>query len=70
MAPIDLSRLLRDYEGKWVALSEDNKFVYGSGKSAKFAAQDAESKGHSDFALLFVQPFDLMYCGSVIILVE
>ena len=54
MAPIDLSRLLKDYEGKWVALSEDNKSVYGSGKSAKSAAQDAESKGHSEFALLFV----------------
>ena len=70
MAPIDLSILLRNYEGKWVALSEDNKSVYGSGRSAKSAAQDAESKGRSDFALLFVQPFDFLYCGSVVFLVE
>ncbi len=64
MAPIDLSNLLKNYEGKWVALSEDNTSVFGSGKSAKSAAQDAESKGHPDFTLLLVQPFDVLYCGK------
>ena len=66
MAPIDMSVILKDYEGKWVALSDDNKSVYGAGKSAKDAAQDAESKGHLDCTLLFVQPFDVLYCGMIL----
>ena len=45
MAPIDLSKILKGYESKWVALSDDNKSVCGAGKSAKEASQDAESKG-------------------------
>ena len=63
MAPIDLSTILKDYESKWVALSDDNAAVQGSGNTAKEAANDARSKGYSDFTLLFVQPFDLLYCG-------
>ena len=63
MAPIDLSPILKDYEGQWVALSDDHKRVLGSGDTAKGAAEDARAKAHSDFTLLFVQPFDLLYCG-------
>lgn len=63
MAPLDLSSILKGYEGKWVALSDDNTTVYGSGTSAKEAADDANSKGRPDFTLLFVDPSDLLYCG-------
>ncbi len=63
MAPIDLSSILKDHENKWVALSDDNTAVYGCGNTAKDAANDAKAKGYSDFTLLFVQPFDLLYCG-------
>ena len=58
-----MSQILKDYEGKWVALSDDNGTVYGVGNTAKQAAEDAQLKGHPDFTLLFVQPFDLLYCG-------
>ena len=63
MAPLDLSSIVKNYESKWVALSEDNATVYGSGKTAQEAAREARSKGHSEFTLLFVQPSDLLYCG-------
>lgn len=63
MVPLDLSSILKDYESKWVALSEDNTTVYGSGVSAKEAADDANSKGYPEFTLLFVDPSDLLYCG-------
>ena len=63
MAPIDLSNILKGYEGKWVALSDDNQGVFGSGNTAKDAANEAKTKGRTDFTLLFVQPFDLLYCG-------
>lgn len=63
MTPLDLSSILKDYEGRWVALSDDYKAVFGSGHTAKDAAGDARSKGHLDYTLLYVQPFDLLYCG-------
>ena len=66
MAPLDLSSILKGYEGKWVALSDDNRSLHGSGDTAKAAADAAKSKGHQEFTLLFVQPFDLLYCGIVI----
>lgn len=31
--PIDLTEVLRDYEGKWVVLSKDYKKVLASGKT-------------------------------------
>jgi len=63
MAPIDLTPILRQYSGKWVALSDDHKSVYASGDTAKVAADGAISTGHSDFTLLFVEPSNLLYCG-------
>ena len=63
MKLIDLSGLLKDYQNKWVALSDDNKKIYGSGKSAKDAVREVESKGHSDYSLFFVRPSDIPFCG-------
>lgn len=63
MAPLDLTSILKDYEGKWVALSDDSRSVFGVGKSAKEALDNAKLKGCSDATLMFVQPSDLLYCG-------
>ena len=63
MAPLDLTLILKDHEGKWVALSDGNSSVYGSGDTAKEAAQQAEAGGHSEFTLLYVEPSDFLYCG-------
>ena len=65
MTPIDLSQVLKDLQGKWVALSNDDKkpSVYGVGTTAKDAARDAESKGNSSFYLLFVRSNNLFYTG-------
>ena len=63
MNPLDLSTILKGLQGKWVALSDDVKKIYGSGDSAKSAADDAKSKGYKEFTLLFVDPSDLLYCG-------
>ena len=63
MAPIDLNPIFKQHLGKWVALSDDQKSVYASGDTAKVAADDAISTGHSDFTLLFVEPSNLLYCG-------
>ena len=63
MSPVDLAPLVKDYQSKWVALSEDQTKVLGVGESAQAAAQDAESKGEPDYTLFYVRPFDLLYCG-------
>ena len=66
MAPIDLTSLHRDYEGKWVALTDDYASVLGVGKTAKEADASARSKGKSEFVLFYVQSADMLYCGSLL----
>ncbi len=65
MKPINLSGVLKDFQGKWVAISNDEKHpsVYGSGVTAKEAVNQAESKGDTDFYLMFVRNSDLLYSG-------
>ena len=63
MAPLDLSKILKGYEGKWVALTDDNKSVLASGNTGKEAADHALDHGHTDFTLFYVQPADVLYCG-------
>ena len=67
MSPVDLTPTIKDFQNKWVALSEDGKTVYGAGNTAQDAVQDAESKGHEDYVLFFVRPFDLLYSGSTLV---
>ncbi len=66
MKPIDLSHILEKFQGKWVALSEDkrNPEVFGSGATAKAAIREAESKGSTDYCLMYVRPLDLLFSGS------
>ena len=66
MSPIDLSSLVKAYESKWVALSEDYASVLGVGKTAQEADRDARSKGQSEFVLFYVQPSDMLYCGRLL----
>jgi hypothetical protein len=63
MKPIDLAALIKDYQGKWVALAEDHSKVLAQGKTAGEALSKAESSGHRDSILFFVRPFDLLYSG-------
>lgn len=65
MKPLDLSSILKDLQGKWVALSNDERrpSVYGVGNTAKEAAKAAEAKGNKKFHLLFVRESDFLYSG-------
>lgn len=60
MQPIDLSKKLLPYENKWVALSEDQKEILGSGKTLKEAEKQAEKKSKR-YIFLKVPPFNLSY---------
>ena len=60
MKTIDLSKKLLPYENKWVALSQDQSQVLGSGKTLKEAEKQAEKKSKK-YIFLKVPPFDLSY---------
>ena len=66
MSAVDLSPLLKNYEGQWVALSEDDSRVCGAGVTAPDAVRAAEANGCRDYTLLFVKPFDMLYCGVLL----
>ena len=44
--PIEWTNLYRRFKGLWVALSDDEQTVLGSGKTAKEALRKAQAKGH------------------------
>jgi hypothetical protein len=51
---IDLTEILAPYTNKWVALSEDQTRVMGSGATLKEALAEARRKGEADPVALFV----------------
>lgn len=51
---IDLTEILAPYPNKWVALSEDQTQVVGSGTTLKEAIAEAHRKGEDDPVALFV----------------
>lgn len=64
MSPIDLTPAIKDFQNKWIAISEDCTTVFGAGDTAQDAIRDAEAKGHVDYVLFFVRPLDLLYSGT------
>lgn len=45
MKAIDMTKIYRDYKGKWVALTLDYKTVITSGKTLKEILEDSKKKG-------------------------
>ena len=55
MKQINWTDLTKDYKGLWVALTQDEKSVVASGKSAKKVYEDAKNMG-VEVPLLFKVP--------------
>jgi len=49
----------KDYEDKWVAISETENRIIASGETIFEVDQEAEQKGYSDVLLFKVPRFDL-----------
>jgi hypothetical protein len=62
---IDLSKKLKPYEGKWVALSLDYKKILGSGESLKKAKEEAEKKSVK-YMFIKLPPFNVRYVPSLV----
>jgi hypothetical protein len=56
MKTIDLTKVYRDYKGKWVALKDDQKTVISSAKTLEEAAQLAEKKGFKNPIFMQIPP--------------
>lgn len=63
LKPINLNEKLRPYEGKWVALSLDNKRVLGAGDTLEETKKKAEKKS-KDYIFIKLPPYDLSYVPS------
>lgn len=57
---IDLSKILKPYENKWVALSLDYKKVLGAGDTLEEAEREAQKKS-KEYIFLKLPPFDVQY---------
>lgn len=60
---IDLSKKLKPYENKWVALSLDHKRILGVGDSLKEAREKAKKKSKR-YIFLKLPPFNVSYIPS------
>ena len=59
--PRDLTKELQNYENKWVALSDKDYKVVGSGNSVKEARAEAQEKGITQVIFYKVFPFRKSY---------
>lgn len=60
LKPIDLSKKLKPYENKWVALSLDHKKVLGAGDTLEEAEKEAQKRSKK-YIFLKLPPFDVQY---------
>lgn len=58
MKAIDLTKILKRHENKWVALTDDHEKVVGSGASLSAARIQAKKRGHEDPIFMKVPRFD------------
>lgn len=61
MKAIDLTKVLKGYENKWVALTDDHKKVVGSGNSFSTARLQAKKRGYEEPIFMKVPRFDRGY---------
>jgi len=57
---INLSKILKPYENKWVALSLNHRRVLGAGDSLKSAREKAEKKAEK-FVFIKLPPFGVNF---------
>lgn len=61
---LDFTKIVKNYKGKWVALTEDEKKVISSGKSAKETLEKAKKQGSKNPILFKVPVSILPYVGG------
>lgn len=65
MDKYDLSKSLKPYENKWVALRQEDNAVVGSGDNIAEARREAAAKGFTKVIFFQVFPFNSYYVGAL-----
>jgi hypothetical protein len=65
MGKQELSYELLKYENRWVAISEPEEKIVGSGDDAYEAVQDAERHGYSDVLIMRVREANARYAFTL-----
>lgn len=60
---IDLTKVIRQYKNKWVALTSDNRQVVASGFSLKSVLESARKKRIKDPSVFKVPSTDKLFIG-------
>lgn len=63
---IDLSKKLKPYEDKWVALSLDYRRVFSSGQTLREAIEDLKEMDKNKVIFMKVLPFDMAYVPTTL----
>ena len=61
---LDFTKIAEKYKGKWVGLTEDEKKVISSGKSAKETLDKAKKEGYKNPILFKIPIAVLPYVGG------
>ena len=63
MKALDLSKVIKKYKDKWVALTSDNKKLIGSGNSLSQVLSIAQKKGVKDPSVFKVPSVKNLFVG-------
>ena len=61
---LDFTKIIKKYKGKWIALTNDEKKVISSGKSAREVLEKAKKEGVESPILFKVPVLVLPYVGG------
>lgn len=64
MKAIDLTKIYKEYRGRWVALAEDEQTVVSSGKKAVVVYKEAKAKGLKKPIMMKVPKEIIPYVGE------
>ncbi len=56
LRPIDLTKIAKRYQNKWIALSRDMKKVYSSGHTSTEVFEKAKAAGHPEAIITKLPP--------------
>jgi len=59
----DWTNIYTNYKGLWVALSDDNETVVGSGQAPEQALDEAHAKGFANAAITYVPEEIVTFAG-------
>ncbi|MCP6718808.1 MAG: DUF5678 domain-containing protein [Patescibacteria group bacterium] len=64
---LNFTQITKKYRGKWIGLTDDEKKVISSGKTAKEALEKAKKRGYKNPILFKVSVVLMPYVGNILL---